>query len=540
MARYFSRNPEYWPCFADPGFRRVIEFRQRHLQPEQRLEEYPESAPLLRRLETESDVPLHGTFPQGVPDDLLTFAAALSKDWENPGSVENVITMPCDPAIYGSMLGVLANPNLVYQEYAGMADALEKNVVRQVARLVGYDPARATGLFTQGGTFCNLYGYLAGIRKSLPEAKRFGMGYIHDYRIINSQGGHYSNITNLSLLGVDIQTRTIRIKLNENNDIDLNDLEHHLQACFQLNCVVPAIMLTLGTTDTFAMDRVKPVRELVERLCRHFEVAQAPHIHVDSAIGWSLLFFLEYDFDRNPLAINEATLEGLKRNVERVRELKYADSFTVDFQKWGYVPYTSSLVLFRDGADMKALENDPDFFHYFEKELQGRTHLQSTIECSRGAAGVFGAYAALKYLGVESYQILIAHCLQNAGYFRSRLAGAGCAKVIAAENQGPSVGFRLYDPDNVKDPEAEFEYEYRIRAGDPAYLKRLRHNSDWHRAVFSNRGKIGLFTNWIDFVAHTDYDGQGRYHRLPGEKAVFLNPATRRADIDAFISRLTG
>jgi len=49
---------------------------------------------------------------------------------------------------------------------------------------------------------------------------------------------------------------------------------------------------------------------------------------------------------------------------------------------------------------MKALENSPENFCYFENDLQGQTHLQSTIECSRGATGVFGSYSALKYLGI--------------------------------------------------------------------------------------------------------------------------------------------
>lgn len=149
----------------------------------------------------------------GEPMAELLFAGALSKDWENPSSVENVITMSADPAIYGAQLGILANPNLVYSEYAGVAEELEKKVVRQIALLAGYDPERATGIFTQGGTFCNLYGYLLGIRKSLPEAKHKGLGHYQDYRIINSQGGHYSNITNLSLLGVDIENKTIRIQV---------------------------------------------------------------------------------------------------------------------------------------------------------------------------------------------------------------------------------------------------------------------------------------------------------------------------------------
>jgi glutamate/tyrosine decarboxylase-like PLP-dependent enzyme len=534
---YFSRNPRYWPCFSDPGFKAVIDFRQKFLPPDDRMKNYPQGTSLFEQLATEQEIPSGLTIPNGSSIPMLEFAAALSKDWENPASVENVITMPCDPGIYGSMIGLLANPNLVYREYSGMADELEKNVVRQVANLAGYEVDQATGIFTQGGTFCNLYGYLAGIRKSLPEAKQYGMGYIHDYRIINSQGGHYSNITNLSLLGVDIQKRTIRIKIKQNNDIDLDDLEGHLRSCFSLHCVVPTIMLTMGTTDTFAVDRVKPVYELRNRLCRQFEIEIPPHIHVDSAIGWTMLFFLDYDFETNPLRIHAGTLAGIRQIVGRLEELKYADSFTVDFQKWGYVPYTSSLVMFKNKADLKSLESDPDNFYYFESELQGQTHLQSTIECSRGAAGVFGAYAALKYMGREGYQILIAHCLQNANYFRHRLRQLGFIKVLAPENHGPSVSFRIYNPEFVPDVDAEFEYEFRIQ-NQEEYWRRVERNNSWHRQVFLERGKVGLFTNWVTFIAHTDYDEKGKYLRLPGEKAVFMNPATSRQDIDRFIEQI--
>lgn len=536
-AHFFSRNPNYWPIFADASLKQIVDFRNRNLFPDQRLSAYPNGDKLDSTIRQGDTVPEKMRMPDGLADEVLTFAGALSKDWENPSSVENVITMPCDPGIYGAMIGLLSNPNLVYQEYAGMATELEKNVVRQIANLAGYDTREATGLFTQGGTFCNLYGYLAGIRKSLPEAKQYGMGYIHDYRIINSLGGHYSNITNLSLLGVDIQKRTIRIKVKENNDIDLGDLEQQLHACFRLGCVVPTIMLTMGTTDTFAVDCVKPVYDLRNRLCDQYDLQVKPHIHVDSAIGWSLLFFLNYDFDANPLQINPATLSGLKLHAERFSELKYADSFTVDFQKWGYVPYTSSLVMFKHKSDMDVLQNDPENFCYFESDLQGQTHLQSTIECSRGAAGLFGAYAALAYLGVEGYQTVMAHCLQNANYFYCRLKQLPHVKIIAPGNMGPSVGFRIYNPDVVKDAESEFDYEYRIQ-NTAAYKQRLNRNNQWHRELFLKRGKKGLYTNWITFVTHTDYDEKERYHKLPGEKVVFMNPATTRKEIDCFIEHL--
>jgi hypothetical protein len=40
----------------------------------------------------------------------------------------------------------------------------------------------------------------------------------------------------------------------------------------------------------------------------------------------------------------------------------------------------------------------------------------------------------------------------------------------------------------------------------------------------------------VKFIAHTDYDEPGRTRKIPGEKAVFLNPATTRKEIDVFIA----
>lgn len=535
---HFSRDPARWPLFADPSMGAIVRFRKQELPMADRLGAYPNGFEERKRLLDNREVPEDGQSIEEVNRRLI-LTAALSKAWEDPGSVENVITCPCDPAIQGGALGLLANPNLVYSEYCGLAEELERLVVDQIAKLVGYDPKRATGLFTQGGTFCNLYGYLFGIRKSMPEALHYGLEHGQDYRMITSLGGHYSNTTNLSLLGVNIARKSIRIQLTSAHDIDLADLERQLTACFQLGCLVPTIMLTMGTTDTFGVDRVKPVRELVDRLVTRFELSVAPHIHVDSAVGWPLIFFLDYDFDRNPLEILDGTLVGLKQNTERFRELRYADSFTVDFQKWGYVPYTSSLVMVKDRDSMKALEHDPENFSYFEKDVQGQTHLQSTIECSRGATGLFGAYAALQCLGKRGYQTLIAHGLQNADYLRAGLASSSGAVVVAAENHGPSVGFRLYDPASVADPLAEFALE-KAWQNRPEDRKRLRRNNAYHRSVFLKRGKVGLYTNWIEYTSHTDYDDRGRWQPLPGEKAVFFNPHTERKHIKVFLDRLHG
>jgi len=95
----------------------------------------------------------------------------------------------------------------------------------------------------------------------------------------------------------------------------------------------------------------------------------------------------------------------------------------------------------------------------------------------------------------------------------------------------------MYDPDHVSDPDAEFEYECRLQ--DTAeYRARVERNNRYHREIFLRRGKVGLYTNWVEFIAHTDYDARGRYGAIPGEKAVFMNPRTNYEEIDRFVEAI--
>ena len=535
IEHFFSRNPKYWPLFSDPQVQKILEFRKIHCPAPARPMQYPGYEKLGHDILNRQVVPNSPNFTNIDP--LLTFASALSKNWEDPASVENVVSTPSDPALYGSFLGIVGNANLVHREYSESASDLEFLVIRQIASLIGWDNSRATGIFTQGGTFCNQYGYLLGIRKSLPEAKHYGMGYTHEYRFMNSMGGHYSNTTNLSLLGINLKEKTLRIQVEENNNINLEDFSLQLESCFRLNCKVPTIMLTMGTTDTFGIDQVESVYRERNRLAEKYQIEPLPHIHVDAAVGWPMIFFLDYDFQGNPLEINEETLAGIQKNKEKFEALHFADSFTVDFQKWGYVPYTSSLVMIKNKDDLKALENDPENFSYFNKETQGHTHLSSTIECSRGAAGVFGAYAGLQHLGKEGYQILLAGCLQNANYFREKMKVHKHIKLLSSENQGPSIGFRIYNPQLGIDAEEAFHREYQY-IEEQTYWEFIKQNSQWHENHFKARDLKGLYSNWVKSIAHSTFDERGHYLAIPGEKVVFMNPHTKRQNIDTFIANV--
>lgn len=544
--RYFSRDPKLWPIFKDPGVQRVLAFRLGKNPPEERFKRYKDSGSLLQKLKAVERVAETSRIPTAEEnDEVLLFAASLVIEWEHPSCVENVASLSSDPALYGYFLGALANPNLVHRHYSQTADDLEHALIRQMVTLAGYDLSMADGIFTHGGTQCNLYGYLLGIRKSLPDSRLRGINGPTDYRMVHSQGGHYSNTTNLSVLGIDVSGKMLSIKMTDSNEMDLKDLEMQLDRCFALGIVVPCILLTMGTTDTFAVDRVKPVFDVRNRMCEKYDVDVRPHIHVDAAVGWIMLFFRGYDFDMNPIGVNDFTLQRLRSTTARFDELQYADSFSIDFHKWGYVPLLASLVLVKDKKDLKALENDPSNFTYFERASQGHSHLQSTIECSRSGAGLFATFSAMQYIGVEGYRTLIAHCLQNAHYFRKRLLDSLGHCTVQIGQYGPSVAFRLYNPRSVKDASQEYHFEHAFCMNSPnslaelsVYHKRVDGNSRWHRSNFLRRQKRGLFSSWVESISHSIYNSKGAYKCFPGEKVVFMNPLTTRSLIDEFIDLL--
>ena len=104
-ANYFSRDPNLWPFYRDPGMARYLQLVGIPKTQDELLADYPNGAALRERLQTDSAIPATMRAPGEIEPTLL-YAAATSKQWNNPASAENVVTLPCDPAIYGALLGI--------------------------------------------------------------------------------------------------------------------------------------------------------------------------------------------------------------------------------------------------------------------------------------------------------------------------------------------------------------------------------------------------------------------------------------------------
>jgi glutamate/tyrosine decarboxylase-like PLP-dependent enzyme len=135
---------------------------------------------------------------------------------------------------------------------------------------------------------------------------------------------------------------------------------------------VGAVVVTLGTTATGAVDPLHEVLRLKERYS--FKV------HVDAAYGGYFRL------------IPEALEEPARRAFAAMGE---ADSIVIDPHKHGLQPYGCGCVLFRDPAVGRLYKHDSPYTYFTSKQL----HLgEISLECSRAGASAVALWATQQLL----------------------------------------------------------------------------------------------------------------------------------------------
>src|SRR5690606_4072184 len=59
-------------------------------------------------------------------------------------------------AVLGDLLAVLLNNSMYTYKVAGVQVGIEKEIIRQVCKIIKFDPQKAGGTFASGGSMCNL------------------------------------------------------------------------------------------------------------------------------------------------------------------------------------------------------------------------------------------------------------------------------------------------------------------------------------------------------------------------------------------------
>ncbi|RIK78847.1 MAG: aspartate aminotransferase family protein [Planctomycetota bacterium] len=420
--------------------------------------------------------------------------------WGHPRSQLNVIPVPNVASVIGVLLPALFNPNMCSDESALKFSEAEARVVAMAADLVGYDPATAGGVFTFGGTGTLLYGIKIGLEKACPDALQSGV--CGDAVVLTSTCGHYASYTVAAWLGLG-QDRVISVPADEANSIDVAALEAAAREALAAGRKIAAIVATLGSTDAFGIDDLAAISELRDRLVDEFKLPYRIHVHADAVIGWAWSVFRDYDFGINELEFRGRTVRALAAAASSIRHLGLADSVGIDFHKTGYVPYISSLVLFRDRDDLGLITRRRETMPYLFQSGQHHPGM-FTLETSRSATGPMSALASLLLLGREGLRVLLGHAVEMSEVLREMIEAQPRLSVMNRDNVGPVTLFRVYprDVDTFKVKQREQH--------EKTYRDRLLAHNELNRQIYERvhteaLAGFGVAISLTDCYRRTDY-----------------------------------
>jgi L-2,4-diaminobutyrate decarboxylase len=442
--------------------------------------------------------------------------------WGHPRSQVNVAPSPTIPSIIGGLLPSIYNPNLCSDESSRKVAVAEVEATAMSADLVGYDPERAGGMFTFGGTGTLLYGVKIGLEKACPRTAQTGIR--EPAVIICSDCAHYACMSVANWLGLG-EENVLQVPTTDENEIRPDLLESLLRDVLKQGRKVAAIIATMGTTDAFGLDDLEAVHAIRDKLVEEFDLDYRPHIHADAVIGWAWSVFNDYNFDENPLGFSHRTVRALAGTSRRMCQLHLADSLGIDFHKTGFTPYVSSLFLLQDASELQLISRSQESTPYLFQS--GHYHPgKYTLETTRGGSGPMAALANLLLFGKDGLRSLLGHLVTMAEVLREHLDGHAVTAVLNRGNFGPVTLFRVY-PDGVD----TFSVPHQERT-DVAFRETLLEYNEYNRQIFelvhddALQGK-GVVLSLTDCYRETDYG-----EPIVALKSYIMSPFSEEQYID--------
>jgi glutamate/tyrosine decarboxylase-like PLP-dependent enzyme len=448
--------------------------------------------------------------------------------WGHPRAQINVVPSPTIPSIIADLLPSIYNPNLVSEESSRQVCLAEVEAVAMTADLVGYDPSRADGVFTFGGTGTLMYGAKIGLEKAVRNVRHHGLR--QRAVLVCSDRAHYACLTVANWLGLG-QKNVVVVPTTSDNQMQIDQLEGRLRDVIKDGAGVACIVATMGTTDAFGLDDLAGIVRVRDEIVRDLGLDYVPHVHADAVIGWAWSVFNDYDFERNPLGFRHRTVRALAGSTRRIRHLGLAESIGVDFHKTGFAPYISSVLLVRDSSEFDHLTRSEEETPYVFQS--GARHPgRYTLETTRAGSGPLAAIANLRLFGIRGLQALLGHLVAMAEELREHLEGHAAITVLNGDNFGPVTLFRVY-PDGVDTFSMPKEEQT-----DPSCRDLLLRHNEYNRRIFeliqddALQGQ-GVVLSLTDCYRRTDYG-----EPVNALKSYILSPFSEAQHVNAVLESI--
>ncbi len=464
------------------------------------------------------------------PQDVFQYISPMYQNipnWINPGTMINVIP----PVNLASLAGIcftnIFNPNIAEDQYSGRLLTSELEVSKYLCDLIGWDWKNSHGIFTFGGKGTNLYATKIALNKADPSVIQQGISGKR-YFMITSAKAHPCHYEVCNWLGIG-ENNCIEAPCDENDQIKMDVLEQIIQENIESGKIFLGYNINGCSTVEYAVDPIKRIFELNQKIIKKYNLSYSPHIHVDAVIGWVWLFFKKYDFNENCCHFDKTSIEKIKKLSKKVEEIKYADSIGVDFHKTGFCPYISSLFLIKDRNAYFNL-NPKKNIAYENLNWGSFAPFETSLELTRSASGPISALISLKTLGIKGYCQLVGSLFSETEFFRKKLSLNSSIEIINKETEGLATLF-IIKPAEYKNldlqeilrlPLKEINKikEYNIKYGN--YIKHL-----------SLQGKIS-FT----YTSSRSYKIKGTDIKIGAIKAYPLSVFLNRSIIKKLIKEI--
>ena len=257
---------------------------------------------------------------------------------------------PAHPVAQAAYIAaMMLNPNNHSIDGGRATTYMEREVMRKMATMFGYDPDSFLGHLTWSGTTANL--------EALWISREVNPGKA----IAHSADAHYVH----SRMGEVLNVPTVAIPTDAIGRMDLNALEDRLK-----KGDIGVVVATLGTTGLGAVDPLADILPLARKY--------GARVHVDGAYGG---YFILLEDSLDPESY---------RHYAAIRD---ADSVVVDPHKHGLQPYGCGAVLFRDRTIGRYYKHDSPYTYFASEDLH---YGEIQLETSRAGAAAAALWATLE------------------------------------------------------------------------------------------------------------------------------------------------
>ncbi len=284
--------------------------------------------------------------------------------------------------VYGSFLGDNVNHLGTWCKTPTTytTQRLEYEVIQKMAYLYHAKKGETEGYITSGGTEGNLFSVWTG------------RSYLAQFTKVENMAMLLSNLTHYSIYKAanicNISTHTVALD-SVSWGISASGLNTSVKRLYKKGIRGFLLPLTLGYTSTGSSDDIASLIQAVEALEKKYTDIRF-YIWIDAALNGLIEPFIQPSFA--PFASGRI------------------QSIVVDFHKFGLVPYSAGIVLYRT-----ALRK------YIEKPIDYLDALDVTISGSRSGAPAAAIWSAIHMFGKKGYQNMVELQKKNKQYFLSEL-----------------------------------------------------------------------------------------------------------------------